>query len=239
MKGPLRRPDRPAGSVHPQSRSHGQVTLRLPQLAAMAWERVRRLGDALTAEGPPGALGPSSMPCQLALMQPPSWPVGPERGGRAAGRSSCRLDDRGGPAAPHHSPSLRHWAEKRRCQPAHPSGILATPALRSILQLPIRTSTPLSWAPCALPSVHNGFILHGWAGHSHPKPSVLRRVPGPQCPGYSQASWASSSCHASLSHAGPLPGNPAIGACQLKDTSWPKTSSMSSPGQLTPTPADT
>ena len=90
-----------------------------------------------------------------------------------------------------------------------------------------------------LPAVHNGFILHGWAGHSHPKPSVLRRVPGPQGPGYSQASWASSSCHASLSHAGPLPGNPPIGACQLKDTSWPKTSSMSSPGQLTPTPAYT
>lgn len=239
MKGPLGRPDRPAGSVHPQSRSHGQVTRRLPQLAATARERVGRLGDALTAEGPPGAPGPFSVPCRLALTQPLSWPMGPERGGRAEGRSSCRPDDRGGPAAPHCSPSPRHWAEKRRRQPKHPSGILATPALRSIPQLPVRTSTPLSWAPCAVPSVQNGFILHGGAGHSHPKPSVLRRVPGPQGPGDSQASWASSSCHASLRHAGPLPGNPPTGACQLKDTSWPKTSSMSSPGLLTPTPADT
>lgn len=82
----------------PQSRSHGQVTLQLPQLTATAREMVGCLGDELTAEGPLGALGtswqaspsPSSVPCRLALMQPPSWPVGPGRGGRAARWSSRR-----------------------------------------------------------------------------------------------------------------------------------------------------
>lgn len=80
---------------------------------------------------------------------------------------------------------------------------------------------------------------HGWAGHSHPKSSVLRRVPGSQGPGLlsgllgqlqlPRQSW--TSCVVCRGH-------PPIGSCQLKDTPLPKTSSMSSPGQLTLTPED-
>ena len=187
----------------PQSRSHGQVPLRLPQLAATAREMVGCLGDKLTAEGPLGAPGtswqaspsPSSVPCRLALMQPPSWPVGPGRGGRAARWSSHGpRQSRRRPPAPYRSSLPCYWAEESHRQPLHPSGILATPASRSILQLPPSSaSTPLSWAPCILPSAQNGFTRTR-LGRSFPS-QILCPQEGTRLPG----SWPT------LRPAGPAP----------------------------------
>ena len=178
-RGPLRATIRSSRQCPPLSPG---VTGRSPCgfCSSLPWPG-RWSGAWRTSSPPRGPWAPQHS--RAGLPQAPSWPMGPRRGGRAARWGSRGLrQSRRCPPAPHRSPPLCYWAEKHHRQPVRPSGILATLASRSVLQLPpASASTPLSWAPCALPSAQNGFTRTR-LGRSLP-PQTLCPQEGTRLPG--------------------------------------------------------
>lgn len=183
----------------PQSRSHGQVTLWLLQLAAMAREMVGCLEDELTTEGPLGtpalAGGPPPGPVlaygpqarwQSSKMGQPRTPTVSEVPPSPTPLTPTVLLGR--EASPPASASL--W------DPGH-SGL----ALRAPITPGKRLHSPFLGSLC--PPLCTEWLYPDTIGQVTPTPNPLSSggYQAPRVLAYSQASWASSNCHASLRQA--------------------------------------